>query len=145
MTLGSNGAGATNFTRSSLTDTTAPIPNDFRMTRFDLSQDNQTTLSPTRVPGQRLSEGGIIGQATGTFSASQDKNAVNPLPRASGQYQFLLNLPTGDLSHTATGTLNTSYDDDALQVQPDALVRQSLDYGLFNPASGAPLMSWAYA
>lgn len=142
-TLGNSGAGITNFMRCSLLDQAA-TPNDYRMTSFILTLDNNMTVSPTRVPGFALSEGCIPGQAMGSFSAAQDKNAANVLP-ATGRAVFTLNLPTGDLSHVATATINTSFDDESLNVAPDQLVRAGRNAALFNPANGSNLVTWAYA
>ncbi len=142
-TLGNSGAGITNFGNCSLLDQAA-TPNDYRMTSFILTMDNNMTVSPTRVPGYALSEGCIPGQAMGSFSAAQDKNAANVLP-ANGRNIFTLNLPTGDLTKLATGTINTSFDDENLNVAPDQLVRAGRNAALFNPTNGSNLVTWTYA
>ena len=144
QTAGTSGAGITSFMRSSLTDQ-AQTPNDYRMTQFSYVHDNNMTVSPTRVPGQRLSEGGIPGQRMGDFSVAQDLNAVNTLPAALGHYDFTLNLPTGDLTHTATLTVHTSFNDQSLPVAPDALVRSGRGYALFQPNPAGDLTDFAYA
>ncbi|MGI4789496.1 MAG: hypothetical protein ACRYFS_11675, partial [Janthinobacterium lividum] len=99
----------------------------------------------TRVPGQRLSEGGIPGQRSGSFSVRQDKNAVNVLPAATGHYDFTLILPSGDLTHTATAVVHTSFDDENLNVAPDALVRGGRNFALFQPSPGGDLTDWTYS
>jgi hypothetical protein len=142
-TLGTNGAGITSFMRSSLVDTSA-TPLDYRMTEIILTHDNNMTVSPTRVPSTIYSEGGIPGQRTGSLSVRQDKNATNPLPQASGLYPFVLTLPTGDLTHTATINIATSFDRQNQNIQPDQLVRNGVDYSLFSPTSGTDLMTLTY-
>ena len=143
VTAGTSGAGITSFMRSALTDQAGP-PNDYRMTEFSWMHDNNMSVSPTRVPGTIYSEGGIPGQRTGSFSARQDKNAANILPASTGHYDFSLVLPSGDLTHTATGIIHTSYDDDNLNVSPDALVRGGRNYALFQPNSLGDLSDWTY-
>lgn len=139
--LGTSGTGLCSFMRSSLTDQSG-TPNDYRMTQFILTHDNNMMVSPTRVIGYSLSEGGIPGQRTGSLSVAQDKNALNPLP-ASGHPIFTLNLVSGDLSSTAVGTLNTSYDNQSLNLAPDQLIRGGRNFALFSPASGTDLVTWA--
>ena len=143
LTAGVSGAGITSFMRSSLTDQAVPA-NDYRMTEFILMHDNNMTLSPTRVPGQRLSEGGIPGQRMGSLSVRQDLNAVNPLPASTGHYDFTLTLPTGDLSKTATGIIHTSFDDQSLPSSPDSLVRGGRNFALFQPNPAGDLIDWSY-
>ncbi len=139
--LGTSGTGICSFMRSSLTDQ-AGTPNDYRMTQFILTHDNNMVISPTRVPGFALSEGGIPGQRTGSFSVQQDKNAANPLP-AAGHPAFTLNLVSGDLSATATGTLNTSYDSQSTNLAPDQLIRGGKNFALYSPNTGTDLVTWA--
>ena len=141
---GTSGAGITSFMRSSLTDQ-ASTPNDYRMTEFSWMHDNAMTVSPTRVPGTIYSEGGIPGQRSGSLSVSQDKNAVNVLQASTGHYDFTLNMPSGDLPHSATGTVHTSYDDENLNVSPDALVRGGRNFALFQPNPLGDLTDWLYS
>ena len=145
-TLGSSGAGITPFSRTSLTDTTTPTPLDYKMTQFTLTIDNNAVISPTMVDTtHRLSEGCVMGQKDGQLTAQQNYAATNALPKATGHYNFALNLPTGDASHTASYVLNTSYNEDALPILPMDFVRGSTIYGLFNPTNGQEFFTGTYA